>query len=537
MLVDFSYKKFLIIDDFSDFRTSLKRMIQSFDAADIDEAANGDAAVNLIAKKAYDIILCDYNLGYDRKDGQQVLEEIKHRNLIRISSIFMMITAESSLPMVIGAMEYQPDDYLVKPFTKEVLKNRLEKLIAKKIDFTVIEKAIQNKEYSRAIAICDEKINSNPRNLFEYLRLKSNLFLTIGDYQNAKAVFDKVLEMRDIPWAKLGLGKISFFTEDYVQAANIFRSLIEETRTFIEAYDWLAKTLLEQKAAKEAQNVLMIATEISPKSTLRQKTLGEISYKNKDLDTAEKSFKTAIKTGKNSCFKSPSTYTGLAKTFMDKNAHEQALDVVKDAGNEFRENPDASFHASAMKGIIYSKMNRHDEARKAVEEAARFMDTVPIAVDEDMAMDFAKTCFELGETEKGTKIMQDVVRNHHENEDVLRKVQDVFKDMRMQDAGSKLITSTRKEIIQINNKGVQLVEEGKLEEAIDYFEKAAKGLQGNKIIVANAAQSLIMHMQKNGKTEEYLRRAGQYLDRIRKTDPSFKKYHKLLNMFEQLVAS
>ena len=147
-------------------------------------------------RQAYDIVLCDYNLGFDKKDGQQVLEEAKHRGLIRYSSIFIMLAAENTMPMVMGAVEYQPDDYLIKPITKDILKTRIEKFIKKKADFLDIEKALLNKEYIRTIELCDEHIKSNPKNMLEYLRLKSDTFITIGRYEDATAVCEKVLAMR-----------------------------------------------------------------------------------------------------------------------------------------------------------------------------------------------------------------------------------------------------------------------------------------------------------------------------------------------------
>ena len=67
--------------------------------------------------KSYDIVLCDYNLGAGQ-DGQQLLEELRYRHKLKNTSLFVMITAESSRDMVLGALEYLPDDYLTKPITQ-----------------------------------------------------------------------------------------------------------------------------------------------------------------------------------------------------------------------------------------------------------------------------------------------------------------------------------------------------------------------------------------------------------------------------------
>ncbi|MBI5849159.1 MAG: response regulator [Nitrospirae bacterium] len=447
MSLDFSYKKFLIIDDFGEFRSSLRRMLWGFNAKDIDDAAHGEAAIELMLSKSYDVILCDYNLGYNRKDGQQVFEEARQRGLIKFSTVFMMITAENSMQMVMGAVEYQPDDYLIKPFSREVLSTRLERAIRRKSDFEIIEHAIANKEYLRAISLCDQYIQKIPKNIFEYLKLKGDLCITTGDYETARAVYEKILAIRDISWAKLGMGKVQFYTGDYAGSVETFRALVEDNGMYIEAYDWLSKSLVAQQSLEEAQQVLMTAAQLSPKSIFRHKTIGDISFKMNDLDVSEKSFKKAIDLGQYSYFKNPSHYTSLAKVLVEKKTPEGALDVLKDVRKDFKGNADASMQASAMEGIVFKEMNRPEEAKKAIREAMQLMDESSGSISEDIAIDLAKVCFELGDKAAGTRLVQEVVRNNHEDEDVIKKVQDVFKDTQMETEGASIVSHAQHEII------------------------------------------------------------------------------------------
>lgn len=55
----------------------------------------------------YDIILSKYTFG-DGRDGQQVLEEAKHLNLIKHGALFIIITAKNKSAMVVSALENQP---------------------------------------------------------------------------------------------------------------------------------------------------------------------------------------------------------------------------------------------------------------------------------------------------------------------------------------------------------------------------------------------------------------------------------------------
>jgi tetratricopeptide (TPR) repeat protein len=437
--------------------------------------------------------------------------------------------------MVMGAVEYRPDDYLIKPFTRDVLKTRLERAFGRKSDFELIEKAIAAKEYLKAIRLCDQYVQKIPKNIFEYMKLKGELCITIGDFQTAKTVYEKILSIREIPWAKLGMGKVLYYTENYEAAAETFRALTAENSMYVEAYDWLSKTYIATNSHEDAQQALVIASEISPKSVMRHKTIGEISYRLNDLDTSERSYKKAISLGQHSYFRSPSFYTGLAKVLVDKKEPDTALNVIRDIRNAFQNDTNASMHASAMETIVYRDMNRTEEAKKSMQDAMMMLDASTEKMPENIAIDLAKACFDLGDKAAGTRIVQQVVRNNHEDEEIINRVKDIFANTHMESEGSQIIAAAQKETIQINNKGVRLVDEGRLEEAIEYFEKAAASLNGNKIINANAAQALIMFMQKNGKDDALIGRARKYIEQVASIDLSYSRYQKLLGMFENLA--
>lgn len=158
-------EKILLVGDFFIFRMALKNNLRSFGFAYIDEAANGPEAFEKMAVRKFDIIFCEYDLGTG-KSGQQVLEEARYRGHANNSNIFIMvITAETSMEMVMGAAEYSPDDYLLKPFTKEILKKKINASLIKKEHIRDIEKALLEDKYEQAIQSCDDLIAQTSRNL------------------------------------------------------------------------------------------------------------------------------------------------------------------------------------------------------------------------------------------------------------------------------------------------------------------------------------------------------------------------------------
>ena len=532
-VTDWKSKSVLIVDDFRDFRFIVRNMLQSFGVTSIDQASNGESAIAKIAEKKYDIILCDYNLG-EGKDGQQVLEEGRHRGFITPSSVFIMITAENTTSMVLGAVEYLPDDYLVKPLTHDVVLSRIEKLLQKKAKFAHVQKALDRKAYQEAMDQCDQGIMANPSNPYDFLKIKAEVLVTIGQYDKARTLYEDVLKQRTILWALMGVGKIHYFVAEYDKARDVFQSVITKNNMLMEAYDWLAKTFGKLDMTQDAQQTLLAATTLSPKVILRQRALGEVAYKNSDFDIAARSFRSAITFGKNSCFKSPSEYVGLAKVLIDSKSGDEALKVVSETKKEFKDNADALVQSSAVESRAYLSLGDTKRASKAAEEGSRYCADAADTISLQTAMDLAKAHFSLGSVDAGTKLMQDVIKNNHDDERVMQEVRNIFKDANMPDEGTKLISDISREMVLLNNKGVDLLDEGKLDEAVAYFEKAAASLPNNKIINANAAYGMVLYMQKNGKDDALIKKTQFYLDRVRDIDPHYKMYLTTLSLLQHL---
>jgi tetratricopeptide (TPR) repeat protein len=533
-LINLKMKIVLVVDDFFNFRLTMKNMLRSFGMNYIDDATTGEEAIRKLALRRYDIILCDYNLGHG-KSGQQILEEAKFRGYINYSSVFIMVTAENTLEMIMGAAEYEPDDYLMKPFAKEVLEKKIRNLIEKKENFKDIDKKLKENDYTHAINLCEELMGSLPRNLSELMKLKGEILLKKGSYQEAAEFYEKVLLVGDFVWGQLGRGKANFMLGKYEEAKEIFEKIITKNNKIMPAYDYLAKIMMKMNYPKEAQEILMKAISISPRAILRQKNLGNIAYGNEDYSTAESSFKAAVEQGKNSCFQSTSDYTSLAKTLVQRDAPDEGLGVLNDALKVFPNSSDARLHVSVTESYVYKKMHKEKEAQQAMAEAQKLAQELDGKISTEIMLDLAKAHIIMGEEDKGTEIIKHIVRGNHDNDEMLDNVRLVFKETGMADRGENIIEVAREEIIQLNNEGVKLAQDGKLAKAIIYFEKAAAQLPENKIINANAAQVLMLYMKENGVNEQQLFSAKKYLDRVREIDETYSDIPLLLSLYRELV--
>ena len=124
--------KFLIIDDFENFRSSLRLMLSSFGANSIETASNAEKALELCKFDSFDVILCDLNLGAG-KTGQHVLEELRIKKRLKRTHLFAMVTADTSKEAVLGTREFQPDAYIAKPVTRSTLEERLLQLLSQQM--------------------------------------------------------------------------------------------------------------------------------------------------------------------------------------------------------------------------------------------------------------------------------------------------------------------------------------------------------------------------------------------------------------------
>lgn len=512
-------KSFLIVDDFQGMRSLLREMLRTFGSRNIDTATNGREAIGLLEKNKYDVVLCDYNLG-SGKTGQHILEEAKHRNLIGLATAWIIITAEKTADLVFGAAEYMPDDYIIKPVNEATMKGRLEKVLARKEMLVDIEKAARDKDYERTVALCDRALASG-KNVTELQRIKTGTLLTMGRYDRAQQEFEQILAKRDVPWARTGLGKAFFYKDELARAQQLFREVIDGNPAYLEAHDWLAKAHEKAGELEEAQYALTRCTELSPNSVVRQKNLGEIAHKRGDLETAESAFRKTIKLGQLSIHKAPAAYLGLAKICSANDDPAEALQILKDVSKEF-ESAETSLHAKVVEGMIHQKSGDRVNAERVSKEVAGLVKADNGHRATDVMLEAAQLFLATGNKEAAEGIAQTLVKNNHENAELLAQVNDLYDQAGMSDQGEELVNQSRQEVIAINDRGVVMAREGKLDEAIRLLGDAHALLPNNKRIMINLANMAVMSMRQNGGRDELMQIAEECLDQVARLDPQEK---------------
>jgi tetratricopeptide (TPR) repeat protein len=532
--VDWAGKNYLVVDDFVGIRQLLRESLRSLGARNIDQASSGGEAMGLLSRIRYDVVLCDYNLG-EGKNGQQVLEEARVRNLVNPSTVWLMVSAEKSVESVMGAAEHQPDAYLIKPITEGVLLTRLNRIWHKKQVFRMIDQAYAEKDYLRAARLCDERIAHDRIHELDLLRMKAKLMEKSGQPDRAREVYERVLEQREYQWARAGLAKIRMANGEFEQARQIFQGVIAENRYYIDAYDQLAGAYQNMGKMEEACAILERAAKLSPNSVLRQRNLGNIALKLGNMQMAEKAFRKCMEIGEYSIMKTPDAYLGLARVYGQKNDPKEALRLLLAAQREFAaEHPDMLLRSKITEGLVYHESGDYRRARQAGDELEAMLKETPERPDTAACLELATLLFAVGVKEAPVELLCYVIRNNHDNPLLLEEVQAIFDKARMGDEGLALIRSSKKEASDLMNQGVLLWKTGKLAEAVEWMRNARKAVPNNQRILFNAAQIMVSYMQQHGFEEQMHFEAAEVLHHVDRLLPGQQRFAQLMEQLAQL---
>lgn len=116
--------KVLLVDDSGTMRKIIIRSLEAVGITGATEAGDGNEALIKFEQDTFDLVITDWNMPV--KSGLELVKAIRARG----SKVpIFMVTTEGEKQRVIEAIQAGVNDYLVKPFTSEVLREKLEKYV------------------------------------------------------------------------------------------------------------------------------------------------------------------------------------------------------------------------------------------------------------------------------------------------------------------------------------------------------------------------------------------------------------------------
>ena len=120
--------KFLIVDDFSTMRRIVRGLLEEMGCNNADEAEDGAVALGMLKAQKYDFVVSDINMpnmpGFDLLKAVKADDSLKHLPVL-------MVTAEARKEDIVLAAQSGAAGYIVKPFTKATLEEKVQKIMQK----------------------------------------------------------------------------------------------------------------------------------------------------------------------------------------------------------------------------------------------------------------------------------------------------------------------------------------------------------------------------------------------------------------------
>jgi two-component system, chemotaxis family, chemotaxis protein CheY len=120
--------RFLIVDDFSTMRRIVRNLLKEIGFSNAEEAEDGVIALTMLRASKFDFVVSDINM--PNMNGFELLKQIKTDAGLKALPV-LMVTAEAKKDDIVAAAQGGAAGYIVKPFTKATLEEKVQKILQK----------------------------------------------------------------------------------------------------------------------------------------------------------------------------------------------------------------------------------------------------------------------------------------------------------------------------------------------------------------------------------------------------------------------
>lgn len=460
----------------------------------ITTVPTGEKAIAACAEKPYDILFIDYNLGLGR-NGRQLYAELQQRNLLPLNNISIIVTGESLSTMVVGALEVNPDDYIIKPFSQSLLKQRVTRLWRRKQLMLPIYQFVANEQHREALELIDAMIEKAPRLTVHCWRLKCDILFEQEEYGSLNTLLDQILKEKKFSWALIYKAKVLQQTNELAKSIAFAKEALKQSQLNVEAYDVLTDCYLNYKDLDTAYDWVQTGIEHSPFSVPRQYKLSMVAKLKEDYDASIKACQQVVDL----------TSTGFRKDVRHLLNHIRNIidicDIVDDKSKQRRYNQEALYaiaeskqHAGYFQGMTSEQFeavcmarldstNGHEFKAKNnfFKFAEKFIERGE-PLPEHLMADSVALMFQIGEFDKAIEFAADIRTNKVEL-DEFSEQQLAHNHERAKDKMNS--------VKLLNKSGIEAFAENDYQKAYQLFGKALQLAPMNTGSAINQLQAII----------------------------------------------
>ncbi len=504
--LDYSNKTCLVVEDRRPFMLLLKGLLSNLGAGKVICEQSAEAGLRACRTNTIDIIVCDLHLGVKRKNGFEFLEEVRNSKIVKPSTVFIMISGESSRSLVLGSIEKQPDDYLIKPFSQAQLNSRISRALMRRTTLSALYSQIAHNKFDLAIQTCKHFLETEPRYTSQLLKYLVQLYWRTKKFTAAEQLLQQILDERPMHWAAVAMAKTQLLLSNYQQAISLGKKVIEQSRNTVEAYDIVAEALLLSEKKSDALKYIQDALELSPLSIDRHFKVCKISRENDNYDIAMTSSRSIYELSQRSVHKNVNHMCSYIRSILDvaehsnekkeKNRFLQEASLTMQRVQTSEAENEEGFNFEIFENLVHARM---EFIEGKTTEAKRTLENVQIQIENEfpdypisMAPDSLKLMLDLGDFEEATKLSTLLGENiEHLDPSIAHQVELVMKNN----------AEKRDDYILHNKKGIELYSQGNFHQAYEEFISAKNISPLNIGVNLNLLQSLIK-LIKSSKTPE-----------------------------------
>jgi tetratricopeptide (TPR) repeat protein len=520
----------LIIDPNPAMRGNLHNMLNQASITRIEYAVSSGTAIRQLTNKRFDVILCEYDLGSGNEDsgqdGQQLLEDLRHHKLIDRSAIFIMLTSEAVQSKVIGAAELTPTDYVLKPFTVDILMQRVSRAVDRRAVFLPIYQLIAQGQKREAIAACHAAEGSNPRYATDFARLRAELLYELGDLADAELVYQTTLAGRQLGWAQLGLARCQFGLERYDDAMATLERLIEANPNLMAAYDLLARAYEAIGQAQQAKKILEDAVAMSPNLVQRLRHLGEVAYEAGDIRVAEKAFRQVVTKARYSEFRDPEDHVNLVRTLVRKGDVNQASGVIRDMERTLRANANTEVCKHISSALVLDVTGHGTEAASELSNAVTAVGMAR-GLSNQLRIGLVNSCLKHRLDKDAADVVMHMM-NDAERPLTMDEAVSVFEKAGRHDLARGMGDKIDGQVRELVNEAEAMARQGDHRAAVSTLNQALRRTPGNLKVLYAAVQAILRQMDEFGWEAPLGDQAAALVDRIRRLDAGSPELEALL---------
>lgn len=505
-------KRVLIVDDHRPFLLMLRSSLNTLGVTAVTLAESAEEAITAASRTLFDIVISDLNLGGNQQNGLQLLQELRVKKLLNPDTIFIMISGDTERPMVIGRIEEQPDDYLIKPFSQAQLANRLTKATAKRRALRSLYIKLMNNDVKGAILACKDAITSGSRYRQYCSLVMTELLWREDKFDMALSVLEPLVRDSQLPWAVMAMAKTMMYMRQFEEAINLAKSILDNRILAADSHEILAQCYLRTEKLEEACIEIKKAIELSPHSIERQYLGCEIAQASGDYEFAKNCCLAILEQSRYSIHKNIAhmcnyirSILELAEHATDKKSgnkyHQDAiLALQRQKQTELVKNSPQPFDFDAFESIVSARVNviqgKLQNARRALCESQQQIEQHHDEYPMSLVPDSLKVMFDLGEYEQASSLMEKMKSSP---EPVDPNTQRLLK---------QAVNNAKRpsgDYDKLRQKGIDCYNNGQYQQAYDVFHLALKIAPMNTGLVLNLLQVIVKLLSQKSKPDASLK--------------------------------